>query len=273
MLCFEIDLREKYAFLDGKNRNATLTCYLPNHLNEMNIIREKRPCILIIPGGGYKSCAEREAEPIALKFLNWGFNVFVLRYSVSPNRFPSQLLEVAASFEEIYKNSLNWNCDIKKIGIIGFSAGGHLAAHYSNAYNCQEIRKYFANSKKPDFNVLCYPVITTDIKYTHKNSIENLIGEYKDDARFSCEKLVTKDTPPTFIWHTAEDNIVPVMNSVCYASALAKNNVEFSLHIYPYGAHGLATCDNLTFEPEQINSRMCLASNWLEELKKWLDVQ
>ena len=275
MRIIEINLKEKYKFLGDEGRNPTLTCYLPYNLVEMGRKDEMRPCILICPGGGYAYCSEREAEPIALKFLNWGFNAFVLNYSCAPHRYPIQLREVAAAFEELYKNADEWHCDTGKIGIIGFSAGGHLAAHYSNAYNCGVVREVFPDSKKPNFSVLCYPVISAEeILDVHKGSFVNLLGEFPtgDEAhKYSCEKLVSFDTPPTFIWHTAEDQVVPVKNSLVYASALADNKVPFSLRIYPYGVHGLSTVDHLTNDDCRLGSKVILASNWLDEFKAWFD--
>ncbi len=274
MRIIEIDLKEKYEFLGEEGRNPTLTCYLPRNIVEMGRENEMRPTMLVCPGGGYANCSEREAEPIALKFLNWGFNVVVLRYSCAPHRYPIQLREVAAAFEEIYKNANQWHCDTEKIGIIGFSAGGHLAAHYSNAYNSDAVRKIFPNSKKPNFSVLCYPVISADESFAHKGSFVNLLGTYpvgNDVEKYSCDKMVTPNTPPTFIWHTTEDQAVPVKNSLVYATALADNKIPFSLRIYPYGVHGLSTCDIMTTQPEGINSKMLLAAAWLDDLKKWMD--
>lgn len=275
MRCFDIELKTLHPLLSEGGKNPRVVCYLPYCLKEMGRESEKRPSIVVCPGGAYSVCSEREAEPIALKFLNMGFNVFVLYYSVTPHRYPAQLREVAAVFEEIYKNANEWNCDTEKIGIIGFSAGGHLAAHYSNAYNCEAVHEVFPNSKKPSFSVLGYPVITTDESFAHKGSFVNLLGEFSTGegaAKYSCEKLVTPDTPPTFIWHTAEDAAVPVKNSLCYAAALSDNKVPFSLHIYPYGEHGLSTCDTLTNEKENLTSQKLLAYDWLEDLRKWIEV-
>lgn len=274
MRVFEISLKEKYEFLGYDGREPKMVCYLPYCLEEMGRENEKRPSMVVCPGGGYARCSEREEEPIALKFLNWGFNVFVLRYSCAPHRYPTQLREVAAVFEEIYKNADEWNCDTNKIGIIGFSAGGHLAAHYSNVYNCGVVREAFPDSKKPNFSVLSYPVISADESFAHKGSFVNLLGTYPEGdqaEKYSCEKMVTKDTPPTFIWHTAEDDVVPVKNSIVYASALADNKVPFSLHIYPYGVHGLSTVDHLTNDECRLSSKTLLASTWIDDLKKWMD--
>lgn len=272
MRVFKVELKEKYEFCGIDGRNPTLTCYLPRNIVEMGRADEMRPTILICPGGGYAECSEREAEPIALKFLNWGYNAIILRYSCAPHRYPVQLCEVAAAFEEIYKNADDWHCDTTKIGIIGFSAGGHLVAHYSNAYSSKEVRTVFPNSKKPNFSVLCYPVLSAEKGITHEDSIVNLLGEFPTDvSKYSCEAMVTKDTPPTFIWHTAEDQIVPVKNSLVYAEALAANGVPFSLHIYPYGEHGLATCDAITNPPERIEKRRLLSADWIEDLNKWIN--
>ena len=274
MRIIEINLKEKYKVLDVADRNPTLTCYLPRNLVEMGREDEMRPTILICPGGGYAGCSEREAEPIALKFLNWGFNAFVLRYSCAPHRYPTQLREVAAAMEEIYANANEWHCDLTKVGVIGFSAGGHLVAHYSNAYNSDAVREVFPESKKPNFAILAYPVISADETFAHKGSFVNLLGEYPTGelvAKYSCEKLVSADTPPTFIWHTTTDQAVPVKNSLVYATALAENNIPFSVHIYPYGVHGLSTVDHLTNDDDRLDAKTLLADSWLSEFKKWFD--
>lgn len=129
-------LKDFYRELGKNGCDATLTTYLPDNLPEMGRIDERRPCLLICPGGGYEFCSKREQEPIALYFLPNGFNVFILKYSAAPNRYPTQLREVAAAMELIYKNADAWHCDTNRIAIMGFSAGGHLAAHYSNVYSC-----------------------------------------------------------------------------------------------------------------------------------------
>lgn len=276
MRCFEINLNEKYKFLGENGRQPRVNCYLPYCIKGIEQGKEeKRPCMVVCPGGGYYECSDREAEPIALKFLNWGFNVFVLYYSNAPHRYPVQLQEVAALFEEIYANADEWNCDIRKIGIIGFSAGAHLAANYSNAYNSNGVRCMLPGSKKPAFSVLCYPVISVNEVFANKGSFVNLLGEFPTGNtadKYSCEKLVTPDTPPTFMWHTANDECVDVRNSISYAAALAENKVPFSLHIYPSGRHGLATCDLMTNASDDISGIKSLSQSWLCDLKKWFDI-
>ena len=274
MFCEKIELKNHFSFLGENGKNPTLDIYLPYNMVEMNRQNQKRPCLLVLPGGSYGMCSERESEPIALHFLPEGFNVFVLTYSVAPNRFPSQIIEVAAAMELIYKNAEKWNCDTGKIAVMGFSAGGHLAAHYSTMYDCKEVREYFKDSKRPDASVLCYPVITSDFTTTHQGSFINLSGHEtltpEEAEYFSCEKQVKESTPPAFLWHTAEDNVVPVENSLLYAKALAKYKIPFELHIFPYGGHGLSTCDKHTCD--EVTNIIAYNCTWLDDLKKWFNI-
>ncbi len=273
MVCSKIYLKEYFSFLGDGGRNPSVYAFLPYNMHEMNRQDRKRPCVVICPGGGYEYCSEREMEPIALKFTSKGYNAFVLDYSVMPHSFPVQLCEVAALMELICKNQDAWNCDTDRIVIIGFSAGGHLAAHYSNMYDCSEVREYFPESKPVSAAVLSYPVITADDKYWHRGSISNVSGIHGGAAeeydRFSCERLVSEKTPPTFIWHTAPDDCVPVMNSLLYAEALSKSRVPYEMHIYPFGGHGLATADEQTNDsvPKKIQH-----VRWLADMFEWLDL-
>lgn len=267
----KIRLKYYYGFLGKNGKDPTLELFLPYNMAEMKREKDKRPCLLICPGGGYSFCSERESEPVALKFLSEGFNVFVLKYSTAPHRFPSQLREVAAALELIHRFSDLWNCDTGKIAIMGFSAGGHLAAHYSTMYDCKEVREVFPESKKVNASILCYPVITADPLYRHEGSFVSLLGHKPDSAEekyFSCSCQVTKKTPPAFLWHTAEDNCVPVMNSLLYAKALSENGVPFELHVYPYGGHGLSTCDRQT--NHKVSNVTDYDKAWLDDVKKWL---
>ena len=267
-----LHIKEYFPVLGENDCDATLTTYLPDNLSEINRENEKHPCLLICPGGGYGCCSQREAEPVALNFLPDGFNVFVLNYSVAPHRYPTQLREVAAAMELIYRNAETWHCDTTHIAIMGFSAGGHLAAHYSTAYSCPEIRAMFPDSKPVQASVLCYPVITADPAWAHLGSFDALTGKTsrtsEEILKFSCDKLVTIHTPPAFLWHTAADSCVPVMNSLLYAQALATHKRPFELHIYPQGEHGLSTCDNTTLDsvlPEHKYNHV-----WLSCAKEWL---
>lgn len=266
-----IYLKDHYPFLGENGADPVLTVYV-QHNSIPGLMN--RPGILLCPGGGYGAVSAREGEPIALELLAMGCNVFMLTYSVKLFRFPTQLREVAAAMELIHANAEDWSIDPQKIAIMGFSAGGHLAAHYTNAYDCPEIRAVFPDSKPVQASILCYPVISAEAACGHMGSFRNLTGETDpfDQAfieKFSCHLLVSEQTPPAFIWHTAEDTVVPVVNSLLYAKALAEKKIPFSLHIYPHGPHGLATVDGQTNATMKPGAEM--ARTWLPELKTWLE--
>lgn len=267
-----IHLSEFFPKLGENSCDPKLTVYLPDNLTEMKRDDQKHPCLLICPGGGYNMVSQREGEPIGLQFLAAGYNVFILEYSVNPNRFPTQLREVAAAMELIYANAEQWHCDTDKVAIMGFSAGGHLAAHYTNAYNWEEVREMFPESKPVNASLLCYPVITADPRHAHLGSFRKLLGKEEltgeEQERFSCHRMVSKDTPPTFLWHTRPDAAVPVMNSLLYAQALAEHGVPFALHIYPAGGHGLATVDHLT--NGDLSEEIRHTRDWFDAALKWL---
>lgn len=272
MIYSVIHLAERYPFLGEQGCDPRLEVYLPENMAEIGMGERKRPCMLIIPGGGYRFVSRREAEPLALHLLPHGYNVFVLTYSVAPHGFPTQIREVAAALEMIYEYAQPWNCDTEKLAIMGFSAGGHLAAHYCNCYDCPEVRQVFPESKPVSAAVLGYPVITADPRYSHKGSFEKLNGgsypEGEKQRFYSCDQMVTDRTPPTFLWHCTGDKVVPVKNSLLYADALAEHGIPFQMQIYPHGKHGLGTADlvtNLEIKPDAVYIK-----DWLEALKKWL---
>lgn len=269
-----IHLSDRFLFLSKDGCDPTLTVYIPRSYSPVEMtsrVDTRRPCILLCPGGAYQHVADREGEPIAMHFLAEGYCVFILTYSVAPHRFPTQLLEVAAAMELIHQNSEGWNCDPNRVAIMGFSAGGHLAAHYSNAYSCPEVRAVFPESKPVQASVLCYPVISADPSVTHIESIENVSGRSLAEEAlpaFSCDKLVTDQTPPTYLWATAEDQLVPVMNTLLYAQALANHGIPMEVHIYPHGLHGLATVDAETCD--NLSPEVARAHQWLDNAKQWL---
>lgn len=269
-----VHLKEHFPFLGEQGRDPLLTTYLPYNMTEMNRQDQKRPTILLCPGGGYGMVSQREAEPIVLHFLPEGYNVFVLTYSVFPHGFPTQLREVAAAMELIHANTESWNVDTDRIAIMGFSAGGHLAAHYSNSFDCPEVREVFPESKGVNASILCYSVINGEEGTAHQGSFTKLVGHYpltEDELdKFCCDRLVTDRTPPAFLWHTAADQHVPVRNSLLYATALAAHKIPFALHIFPFGGHGLATVDGQT--NDSLKDTTVLAKNWFHELHGWLKI-
>ena len=269
-----LELKNYFGFIGKNGENPTLDVYLPYNMVEMNRQNQKRPCLLICPGGGYGMCSERESEPIALHFLPEGFNVFILVYSCSPHRYPTQLREVAAAMELIYKNAEEWNCDTEKIAIMGFSAGGHLAAHYSTSFDIPEVREVVSDSKSVNASILCYPVISANKVFAHTGSFKNLLGHEpkmpEEADSVSCDKLVRENTPPAFLWHTAADGCVPVANTLLYANALLEKGIPAEVHIYPFGGHGLSTCDVHTCDT--VDEVIAYNSVWLDSVKKWLKI-
>ncbi len=269
-----VHLKERFPFLGENGADPLLECYLPENMAEIGWEDKKHPCMLLIPGGGYRFVSRREAEPLALQLMPRGFNVFVLTYSVAPLAFPTQIREVAAALELIHEMAEPWHCDREKIAAMGFSAGGHLTAHYCNRYDCPEVREVFPDSKPVRACVLGYPVISADPRYSHKGSFEKLNGgtypNEQEQEKFSCDRMVTDRTPPTFLWHCTGDKTVSVKNSLLYANALAEQAVPFQMHIYPLGKHGLGTADRLT--NVEIKPEMEPVKDWLPALFKWLQL-
>lgn len=267
----QIHLKDYFPFLGENDRDPVVNVYLRNQGSKI------RPGILLCPGGGYQTVSPLEGEPVGLKLLAEGYNVFILNYSVKPHGFPTQLREVAAVMELISQNSEKWNTDPERIAIMGFSAGGHLAAHYSNSYDLPEVRQVFPESKPVKATVLCYAV-TAWTESGHKASFLNLTGHRfpeneEDRKKFSCELQVTDRTPPAFLWHTAGDTVVPATDSLLYAQALAEHKIPFALHVFPAGEHGLSTVEPGIVAPQlnpELTPQILRAAEWLPLLKDWL---
>ena len=271
-----IHLKEIYTQLNTSG-DPTLEVLVQDEPREQFIGRENvkpRPAVLILPGGGYGMTWIGEGKPVAYGFMADGCNCFVLHYSVAPNTYPEQILEVALALDYIYSNAKEFNVDTEKIAIMGFSAGGHLAASYCTIRNTA-LTNIFENPKPVSAAILCYPVITAG--HTHFGSITNLLGktEISPEERdlLSLEKQVDSSvTPPTFIWTTSEDNSVNPKNSLMYATALQDAGIKYELHIFPYGAHGLSTgklgvVDNATHPSiKYMSVWQDLARNWLRDL-------
>ena len=184
---------------------------------------KKRPTILVLPGGGYGFVSDREGEPVARYFNAAGFNCFVLRYTVNQGEacFPAPLYQAAKAVEYIRQNCDEFNVDPSRVFVMGFSAGGHLAAWLSNGCGSDLAKslKIDETLSKPNGQVLCYPVITGEKGLANEGSFVNLFGcedfrERSELPDLSCERMVTKNSPPAFIWQTVDDDIVPSENSL-----------------------------------------------------------
>jgi acetyl esterase/lipase len=241
----------------------TLTVYLPHTGNETGA------AIVIFPGGGYGGLASHEGEQYA-RFLNeHGIAGFVLKYRLGSAgyRHPTMLRDAARAVRTVRARASEWNVNVKRVGIMGSSAGGHLASTLLTRFdqgNPHSPDPVDHESSRPDLGILCYPVITMS-EFTHKGSQYNLLGPDPTPEALkevSSELHVTSKTPPCFIWHTWEDKGVPVENAMLFASALRKAGVPFDLHIYEKGAHGLGL-GTREWQPDQRHP-------WTRDLIYWL---
>jgi len=258
----------------------------------------RRPAIVVCPGGGYAFCSEREAEPVALRFLAEGFNVFVVWYRVgareedeareheaaqwyqkSPeNIFPLPQHDAASVIAHVRANAQKYHTDPDRIAILGFSAGGHLAASVSGLWHHAEIWQELGldpQDVRPNAAVLCYPVIVHD-QDAHRGSFVHLTGreEITQHAQYDVLNWVTENYPPTFLWHTFTDETVPVQNSLRMSLALANAGVLTEMHIFPYGRHGLSLANSMTSHTQDssLHQDECtvwpsLAARFLKNLK------
>lgn len=242
----------------GKVQVPQLEVYLPNKKSASG------QAVIICPGGGYAILAyDWEGTDIA-KLLNAkGIAAFVLKYrlpdplsSTAPDKVP--LMDAKQAMRIVRARATEWNVNPNKIGIMGFSAGGHLASTFST---------HFEEDTKPNFSILIYPVISMDKSITHMGSRNNLIGNNPTNAMikwYSNELQVTSNTPPTFLIHATDDDVVTVENSLLYYQALKVNKVPTEMHIYPAGGHGFGLANG----NKSLESWPSLMIEWIKGLNK-----
>lgn len=211
--------------------------------------------VLICPGGGYTGVSQvKEGSEFAEWFNKMGVSAFVLYYRMPNGHHQIPLKDAQTALEIIHNRAKEWNINKKKIGIMGFSAGGHLASTAGTHFKTKK--------QRPAFMILAYPVVTMDKSYTHTGSRDNLMGKNPTDDLmkfYSNEEQTTKKTPPTFMVHAQDDSGVPIENSRSLLKALRENGVEAELHEYEKGGHGFG-----------MRKKGIPLDNWPEVLKTWL---
>ena len=289
-------MRTERITLYGDRTDASLSAYILDDSPDL-LAGKKRPALLICPGGGYFNCSDREAEPIALKFASMGYHAFVLRYSTYTGEggfpdltkpmevkecclHPHPMQEIGQAMRMICARAEEWLVDAERIAVCGFSTGGHNAAMYATRWHENP------ENPRPAAAILGYPL--TD--YVYKRDEEARLAPMaqaffrKSDFAFlgtetpSQEQLeevsparhVTEHTPPTFLWATAGDELVPVQHSLLMAKALADHQIPFETHIFEKGMHGLSLANQTTSAAwSQTNADVAqwadLAGRWLEK--------
>lgn len=245
-----------------------------SHVCEELDPRVRRPAVVICPGGGYRFCSQREAEPVALRFVTLGFNAFVVWYRTEPNRYPLPQQDAAAAVAHVRAHAEAYHTDPDRIAVLGFSAGGHLAGSLGTLWHRGELWQELSlqpEDVRPNGMVLCYPVISGG-EHAHRGSFEKLTGSDDLDlhVQYSVDGWVTDQCPPAFLWHTFDDQSVPVQNSLLMAQALTRHGVLTEMHIYPHGRHGLSLANEQTAhmgDPTQLQPE---CSGWPELAARFL---
>mgnify|MGYP003307948759 CR=1 FL=1 len=231
----------------------------------------KRPAVVIAPGGGYTHVSKREGEPIALSFLEKGFQAFILTYVCSPEaRYPEQLIELASAVDYVRKHADEYSVNPNEVFVIGFSAGGHLAACTGTLWSHACLEEYLDQNReiyRPNAMFLAYPVINVA---SHKGSYLNLFSQREEDLTkemqdlLNLENQVTKGTPPTFLWHTTADSVVPAKASLQFALALAEKKIPYEIRVWTGDRHGTGLGNYVT-EPKHapLEDHACAA--WVKD--------
>jgi len=225
-----------------------------------------RPALVICPGGAYRWLSPREKDPPAFEFLSMGYQVFILEYSCGERAGAFRpLRELAETVRLLRERAGEWHIEPEKIAVLGFSAGGHLAASLGALWNDSELG--LPAEARPDALVLCYPVISTR-EFAHEESaqwVSGGVGALRD--RLHLWDRVSAAFPPTFMWHGGEDSSVPPENSLMLAVELRRHKVPFEYHLFGCGAHGISTCTQEVETPDAV----CRA--WVPLCKTWLNRQ
>ncbi len=273
MINEQIDLYKEFGSPRGKATGGYLTTYVRSASHEIK--PKLRPAMIVLPGGGYEFISDREGEPVALAFVSSGFAAFVLTYSIN-NAYPVPLNEAIMAVSYVRSHAKEFGVDPNKICAVGFSAGGHLAGMLATSTAAEResvLGKANEKNGKIAAVVMSYPVVTMGIR-THGGTRRVI----SDDGKIPYDKLsvdvrAAKDSAPAFIWHTYEDDIVPVENSLLLASAYKKVGVPFSLHIFEKGWHGLSVCNAEVNDGTPSDLALLHVGKWVELAVDWLSAR
>ncbi len=252
-----------YQVISVGKADAKLVLYLHELAEEL--ISTPRKTVVICPGGGYRYTSKREGEPIAMEFYHMNYNAAILWYSCAPATYPTALEELGEAFEYLRAHADELGVDAEKLAVMGFSAGGHLAASYA----CFWKKFGFA---KPAGAILCYPVITSG-EFAHRDSFVALLGDQYDALvdEMSLENRVNEDHPKTFLWTTFEDGSVPAENAFFYMQALRKLHIPVEFHMFEHGGHGLALADARTMHPDYPKNLVPSVTPWIQLCMNWFE--
>ncbi len=269
MRCVQVDLYEQFHIPRPEGAAGRLTAWVASTSEKVSVTR-RRPAVLILPGGAYAWNSPREAEPVALRFAARGWAAYVLEYSCTPHVFPTALREAAMAVAWVRAHAREDQTDPHKLAAVGFSAGGHLCGTLGTLWDGPEIGALgLGDGLRPDALGLCYPVAVSWGR-THAESFRNLTGgDTGLERRLSLDKLVRPDMPPVFLWHTRDDPSVPCRNSLVLAQALEEAGVDFALHIYRRGCHGLATADELVYPAGAVPPVSWDVPGWVEAMLRF----
>ena len=230
--------------------------YIPVNPREISAYKDRRPAVIVLPGGGYSGLANHEGEPIALRFAAQGICAFVLKYSVKPNGavFPQALCEALTAVKYVRDHAEEFGIDPNNIATLGFSAGGHLSASTGVLWNEDCLDGSLEGARRayrPDKIIPCYPVISNDPETGHKGSFGNLFCKTYEELtqaeldQTCLEKHVDNESSPAFLWITAEDKAVNPLNPLYFAAEYIKHKIPCEFYMYPHGPHGIGLADHM----------------------------
>lgn len=254
-----------------KDKNVYMDALLYEKSDELPALKS-RPAVVVCPGGGYSFCSKREADPVAMKYAAEGYNTFVLYYSLGKySAYPNAVADLSKAIAHIRENAEEYGVIPDKIAVCGFSAGGHLAASLGTLWNRPEVQQAAGvkdEQNKPNALILGYAVTSTDWinsdAETCGERVSRGLTEEQREQLLNCRYNIGEHTPPTFLFHTAEDNLVPVSDSLGFAAEMVRHGRPVELHIFPHGGHGASLATALSgWEAPGVEQWMQLSVNWL----------